>query len=385
MIPLAVPNLAGREAEYLQECVESTFVSSVGPFVDRLEGQVAQAAGAGGAVALASGTAGLHVALRAVGVRPDDLVVLPSLTFIASANAIAYCGATPWLFDVDAASLTLDVDQVAAAVRDRVRVGADGPVHAPTGRRIGALLPVHTLGHPTDLDPLTTLASELGVPVVADAAAALGARYRGRAIGAAGAEVSVFSFNGNKTVTAGGGGALASDDEDLLAHARHLSTTARTGPDYDHDEVGYNYRMTNLQAAVGCAQLEQLEPFVAAKRRIQAFYLEQLGDLPGVRGLPEAPWADSACWFAGVVLDEARPEEVVGLRERLREQGIDARPFWRPMHLQRPYQHAPSEPQTTGERHWPRILTLPCSTGITDEELDHVAATVRRELEGGER
>jgi perosamine synthetase len=380
VIPLAVPNLAGNEAAYLQECITSTFVSTVGPFVGRLEELVAAAAGTHGAVAVSTGTAGLHLALRVVGVRPDDLVVLPALTFIASANAIRYGSADPWLFDVDADSLTIDPEQVAAAFERDVAPGPDGPVHRPTGRRVGALLPVHTLGHPADVDPLADLADRYGVPVVADAAAALGARSRGRPIGRTGAAISVFSFNGNKTVTAGGGGALVSDDEELLARARHLSTTARVGTDYDHDEVGFNYRMTNVQAAVGCAQLEQLDTFVAAKRRIQATYTERLGDLPDLVPLPEAAWAESARWFAGFSLEGWDADRVAALRAGLREDGIDARPFWKPMHLQRPYAGVPAEPLGVTEDVWQRIVTLPCSTGITDDELDVVVAAVRRRV-----
>jgi perosamine synthetase len=382
MIPLAVPNLAGNEAAYLEECVTSTFVSTVGPFVGRLEELVADAAGCRGAVAVSTGTAGLHLALRVVGVGPGDLVVLPALTFIASANAIAYGGASPWLFDVDPVSLTIDAAQVAEAFARDVVPGPDGPVHAPTGRRVAAMLPVHTLGHPADLDPLLVVAAEHGLPVVADAAAALGARYRGRPVGRTGADISVFSFNGNKTVTAGGGGALVADDDALLARARHLSTTARVGADYDHDEVGFNYRMTNVQAAVGCAQLEQLDTFVAAKRRIQDTYTERLADLPDLTPLPEAPWAESARWFAGFSLSGWDADRVASLRAGLREDGIDARPFWKPMHLQRPYAGAPTEPLPVTEDLWQRIVNLPCSTGITDDELDHVVAAVRRRVGG---
>jgi perosamine synthetase len=382
VIPLAVPNLAGNEAAYLQECITSTFVSTVGPFVGRLEELVAAAAGSTGAVAVSTGTAGLHLALRVVGVGPGDLVVMPALTFIASANAVAYCGASPWLFDVAPDALTIDPEQVAEAFDRDVTGGPDGPVHGPTGRRIAAFLPVHTLGHPADVDPLVAVADRHGIPVVADAAAALGARYRGRPVGRTGAAISVFSFNGNKTVTAGGGGALVADDEALLARARHLSTTARVGADYDHDEVGFNYRMTNVQAAVGCAQLEQLDAFVAAKRRIQATYTERFADLPDLEPLPEAPWADSARWFAGLSLTGWDAGRVASLRAGLREDGIDARPFWKPMHLQRPYADAPREPLPVTEGVWQRIVNLPCSTGITDEELEHVVAAVRSRIGG---
>lgn len=385
MIPLAVPDLGGREAEYLQECITSTFVSSVGPFVDRLERQVAEAAGTDGAVAVASGTAGLHLALLAVGVRPDDLVALPALTFIASANAISYCGASPWLFDVADESLTLDPEQLAEVLDQRLEPGPDGPRDRRTGRRLGAILPVHTLGHPADMDPIAEVADTHGAPVVADAAAALGATYRGRPVGRTGARVSVFSFNGNKTVTAGGGGAVVADAPELLAKARHLSTTARTSPEYDHDVVGFNYRMTNLQAAVGSAQMERVDDLVAAKRRIQAFYTQRLARRGGARPLPEAPWAGSACWFAGFVLDDWEPQAVRDLRGSLREQGIDARPFWKPMHRQAPYADAPRESLPRTDRLWPRVLTLPCSTGIGEAELETVALVAGSALDRGGR
>ncbi|MFW6041927.1 MAG: aminotransferase class I/II-fold pyridoxal phosphate-dependent enzyme [Guyparkeria sp.] len=377
MIPLAVPNLTGREAEYLQECVTSTFVSSVGPFVSRLERDVSAAAGAAGAVAVNSGTAGLHLALRTVGVGPGDLVAMPSFTFVASANAVSYCGAQPWLFDGTETSWTIDAEQLASTLKRRLTAGPDGAIDRISGRRLAAVMPVHALGHPADMAPLVELAAAYDVPVVADAAAALGADYRGRPIGQTGAALSVLSFNGNKTVTAGGGGAVVSSDESLLERARHLSATARRGPGYDHDEVGFNYRLTNVQAAVGCAQVEQLDRFVATKRQIHDFYRDHLDDLPGVRSFPIAQWAQSACWFSGVVLDGHDPNEVDRLRDNLRERGVDARPFWKPMHRQRPYSSAMCEPQNVTDQVWPRIVPLPCSTGITDEELRLVVTAVR--------
>ena len=378
VIPLAVPNLSGREANYLQECLESTFVSSVGPFVDRLEVMVAEASGAAGAVAVSSGTTGLHLALHSLGVRSGDMVALPSLTFIASANAVAHCGATPWFFDVDEETWTLDVQQLASVFKRDLVPGPDGSVHRPSGRRLGGIMPVHALGHPADMDPIVALGADFGVPVIADAAAALGATYRGRPIGQTGATASVFSFNGNKTVTAGGGGAIVSTDEAMLQRARHLSTTARIGPGYDHDEVGFNYRMTNLQAAVGCAQMEQLDQFVEAKRRIQAGYLERLTDLPGVQGAPEAIWARSACWLSVLLLAGCSAASVEALRAGLRARGIDARPFWKPMHRQAPYRECPHEPQRVTDRIWQQILTLPCSTGLNEDEFARVVEAVRQ-------
>ena len=361
MIPIAVPNLAGNEARYLQECVDSNYVSSVGPFVDRFEEMVAAASGAPHAVATSSGTTGLHVALTALGVRRDDLVMLPSLTFIASANAISQCGATPWLFDVSPDSWTLDPAALADALAQQTERRGRELVHTRSGRRVSALMPVHTLGTPAEMDGLTAIAREYELPVVSDAAAALGARYRDRPAGSLGAELAVFSFNGNKTITAGGGGAVVGQDEALCARVRHLSTTARAKAAYEHDMVGFNYRMTNLQAAVGCAQLERLEELVEAKRRIARAYAEGFADLPGVSVFPVPAWAESACWYSGVTLARPTVGEVVS---RLSEKEISSSPFWKPIHLQPPYADAPREGTPVTDQIWAKILVLPCSTQL---------------------
>lgn len=377
MIPLAVPNLAGNEARYLQECVESTFVSSVGPFVTRFEKMVADAAAAREAVAVTSGTAGLHLALVALGVGRDDLVIIPSLTFVATANAVRHAGAHPWLFDVSPESWTLDPAQLDSVLEEETTRRGDVLVHRASGARVAAILPVHTLGQPADMDPIREVATNYGLPIVADAAAALGATYRGRAIGALGAELSVFSFNGNKTVTSGGGGAVAGDDESLVAFARHLSTTARRTRDYDHDHVGFNHRMTNLQAAVGCAQMELLDHFVAAKRRIRSFYDDAFRPLQDATSMPSPEWSHSACWFSGFVLAGERAGERNGqLREQLKVKGVDCRPFWKPMHFQEPYADALRTGMEVTDDLWERVVTLPCSTGITDDELETVASAV---------
>ncbi len=381
MISLAVPNLAGNEARYLQECVDSTFVSSVGPFVDRFERMVGDAAGtAHPAVATSAGTTALHASLVAMGVGPDDLVLLPSFTFVASANAIAHCGATPWLVDVTADSWTLDV----ALLRDLLASECrwDGQVlrRRVCGRRVAAVVPVHVLGLPADMDAIIAITCEYRLRVVADGAAALGARYKGRRIGQLGADLTMISFNGNKTVTAGGGGAVVGSDAELLNLVRHLTTTARVGGDYLHDRVGFNYRMTNLQAAVGCAQLEQLEQFVARKRRIREFYDHAFTAIDGVTPFPSLPGVDSECWISGLLLDESRFPSLERIRLALRDKGIDARPFWRPMHLQPAFSSVPRTEMPVSNGIWQRILTLPCSTGISDNEMAQVVTKVKEAL-----
>jgi dTDP-4-amino-4,6-dideoxygalactose transaminase len=375
VIPLAIPNLSGNEARYLQECVDSTFVSSVGPFVDRLEDMVATAAGSAvRAVATSAGTTGLHAALTAVGVGRDDLVILPAFTFVASANAIAQCGAMPWLLDVSDTSWTLDPTLLAQVLEAETVRDGDSLRHRASGRRVAAVMPVHVLGCPADMDAIVATAHAHGLKVVADAAAALGSRYRGRRIGQLGADLSVVSFNGNKTVTAGGGGAVVGTDADLVALVRHLTTTARVSADYLHDRVGFNYRMTNLQAAVGCAQLERLDEFVEAKRRIRATYDRAFDGRAGLRLFPRPDWAESECWFSGFVLERA--EDVAGLRAGLRDRGVDARPFWRPMHLQPAFAEAMRTDMAVTDGLWQRIVTLPCSTALTDAELATVVGAV---------
>ena len=374
MIPLAIPNLSGNESRYLQECVDTNFVSSVGPFVDRFEEAVAGAAGVPFAVATSAGTTGLHAALTAVGVSRDDLVLLPSMTFIASANAIAHCGAMPWLVDIDRESWTLDVAQCSRLLRSEAVKRGGQVIHSGSGKRVAAIMPVCTLGTPYDADALALLSQEWELPVVADAAPALGASYRGRPMGRLAADLTVFSFNGNKTVTAGGGGAVVGDDAALCELVRHLTTTARKGQEeYTHDRVGFNYRMTNLQAAVGCAQLECLEEFVNTKRRIAARYTQELTPLAGIEPFASPVWAESGCWFSGVVLTRAPRAEVIGT---LRERGIDARPFWKPVHLQVPFSDALATGMRATEALCPTILTLPCSTTLSFEDQSQVIEAV---------
>ncbi|MBB3312252.1 dTDP-4-amino-4,6-dideoxygalactose transaminase [Rhizobium sp. BK196] len=381
MIPLAVPNLAGREAEYLQECITSTFVSTVGPFVTRFEEMVAAASGARYAVATSAGTTALHAALLSVGVERDDLVIAPAFTFIASIAAIAHCGALPWLFDVSSESWTIDVRMLADKLEKETDRRADGAlIHMNTGRRVSAILPVFTLGIPAQMDEINALAKTYGLPVVVDAAAGLGADYKGRSSGNLGADFTMFSFNGNKTVTAGGGGAIVTDDPEKASLFRHLTTTARVGADYDHDMVGYNYRMTNLQAAVGCAQMENLGRFVEVKRNIARKYWEAFSDLAGIAPFPDPEYARSGHWFSGIVVSNRDLGQLADIRVRLREAGIDARPFWKPAHLQAPYVGAPRTEMTVCDNLWQRIMTLPCSTGLTVADQDFVVDKVRRQF-----
>lgn len=375
MIPLAVPNVGAREAAYLHECIETGFVSSVGPFVTRFERMVAEATGCLYGVATSSGTTALHTALLVVGVQPGDLVIVPSLSFIATANAVAHCGATPWILDIDRAWL-LDPALLAEALRDECHLDSAGVCrHTQSGARVAAVVPVHTLGLLADCDAIVGAAHAHGIPVVADAAAALGALDRGRRLGELGADLSIVSFNGNKTVTAGGGGCIVGNDASQLTLARHLTTTAKVGHDYTHDRIGFNYRMTNLQAAVGCAQMEQLDAFVAAKRRIAARYDAAWHTLDGTESFPGRHGVDSACWLSGIVLPPQLP--AFEFTAALRAHDVEARSFWKPLHLQAPFLHAPRTLRGVADAIWSRVVTLPCSTQLGEEQqsvIEHVVA-----------
>lgn len=374
MIHLAEPNLTGNERKYLNECIDTTFVSSVGAFVTRFEEDVVKVTGADFGTAVSSGTAGLHMALKAVGVEKDELVCIPSFTFIATANAVMHCGAQPWLIDIAKDSWTMDPEVLAQELQEKAEV-RDGKVyHKSSGKRIAAIMPVYTLGMPADMDKIKRIAAEYHLPVVADAAAAIGARYKGNNIGKI-ADVTVFSFNGNKTITCGGGGALVSGNQEIIEKAHHLATTARCGIEYEHDMVGYNYRMTNIQAAVGCAQLERVDEFVEKKKYIREYYSKHLNGISDISFFPEVEWAESACWFSGLVLSDKY--EVKKVCELLKEKGIEARTFWKPVHQQKPYVNEERSEMKVADNLWKHVLTLPSSTGITEEELERVVKAIK--------
>ncbi len=306
VVPLHAPEFSGRESEYVQECISSTFVSSVGAFVTRFEEMLAATCGTKHAVAVVNGTAALQVALGLAGVGPGDEVLVPALTFVATANATAHCGAVPHFVDSDPITLGMSVSGLAERLERVAEAAPRGPRNRETGRRIAAVVPMHTYGHPVDMAPLLELAERYGVPVVEDAAESLGSSYRGRPMGSFG-KLAILSFNGNKIVTTGGGGAILTDDAELARRAKHLTTTAKVPHRWEfvHDEVAWNYRLPNLNAALGCAQLERLPDFLARKRRIARAYHDALGDQEAVRFIDEPPGGRSNYWLATVILQRA--------------------------------------------------------------------------------
>lgn len=374
MIPLAIPDLTGNEKKYLDNCIDTTFVSSVGEYVTKFEEMVAESTGSTFAVATSSGTTGLHAALTAVGVQQSDLVIIPTFTFIASANAVAHCGAEPWCMDISPIDWCLSP----SIVREQIEmhcVRRDKELyHRENGKRVAALMPVYTLGNIPDMKAFRDIADEYKLPLVVDAACAVGATYQSQPFGPM-ADLSVLSFNGNKTVTCGGGGAIVGNDEKLLSYVRHLTTTARVWPDYDFDEVGFNYRMTNVQAAVGVAQMERLYRFLKAKRHVRTVYEKRLYSLRDRFGISFFPTTQgSSCWLSGIVLREGKAlSDAKRICEIMKGYGLECRTFWKPVHLQKPYILAPKSDTVVSENVWERIITLPCSTNIVDRELEYVA------------
>lgn len=375
-IPLAIPTVGETEAANLQKCIADNFVSTAGEFVVEFEKRVAELSGTTHAAAMGAGTMGLHMALHCSGVKPGELVILPSFTFIASANSIAHCHAMPWFFDVEASSWTLDPKQVEHGLRTQTERRSDGVYHKPTGRRVAAIMPVYTLGTPADMDTLGALAKEFDLPLIADAAAAIGVSYMGKSIGEI-ADLTCYSFNGNKTITSGGGGMVVGNDEAVMKRIKHVSTTARVSTDYEHDEVGWNYRMTNVEAAIGVAQMDRLPDFLEAKTRIRRAYDEAFAELDMVTPFPNPSNRGSTYWFSGFCLKDNAKMSAGEICKALGEARIQARTFWQPVHTQAPFKNAPCEALPVTEDMWSRIVTLPCSTSLTEADQYRVIEAVK--------
>lgn len=365
VIPLHEPTFAGEEWALVKDCLDKGWVSSGGKYVDRLEAETADLCGASHAIAVVTGTAALHVALLLAGVEPGDEVLVQSLTFVATANAVNYARAIPHFVDADRLTLGLDPDALAAyltliADRDGERV-----INRRTGRRIAAVVPMHTFGHPVDVDGLARVAAEYEIPVVEDAAEALGSTFRGRPCGSFG-RIGTLSFNGNKIVTTGGGGMILTEDEDLARFGKHLTTTAKLPHRWAfvHDRVGFNYRLPNLNAALGCAQLAQLPRFLAAKRALAARYQEAFHDVAGLTFFTEPEGACSNYWLNTILINEEHADERDALLEAANDAGLMCRPAWEPMHRLPMYANCPRAPLPVTEELARRIISVPSSASL---------------------
>ena len=374
MIPLSLPNLAGKEWEYVKQCLDTGWISTAGSFVDRFEGEFAQYLGTESSVSVVNGTAALHIALQLLGVENNDLVIMPNVTFVASANAISYIGASPLLIDIDQDSWQMDLDLLENFLSTGCKLdSSETLVHIETSRKVSALMIVHVQGNICDMDRLLAICDDYNLPVLEDAAEALGSKYKGQYAGTLG-DIGCFSFNGNKIMTTGGGGMIVSHNSEHLKRAKHLTTTAkRDALTYFHDEVGYNYRLVNVLAALGVAQLEQLDDFIASKLDTASYYrdnLQGVGDI-GFQLVHDVVVSNE--WLFTITTSSMQE-----LLVYLNANGVMSRPFWIPMNQLPMYKnnlyvnHSDVSASVHGS-----ALSIPCSTNILESDLEKVVATIK--------
>jgi aminotransferase in exopolysaccharide biosynthesis len=359
------PSFSGNDWQYLKECLDSTFVSSVGKFVDQFEVELAAFTGAKHAVAVVNGTAALHIALKLAGVKAGDEVLIPALTFVATANAVTYCGATPHLIDSDVRNLGVDVAKLRDYLSNNTDQRLDQCVNRTTGRIIRALVPMHTFGHSVDLDGVLSVASDFNLALVEDAAESLGSYYHGQHTGTFG-KLGTLSFNGNKTITTGGGGAILTNDAELAVRAKHLTTTAKVPHrwEYRHDEVGYNYRMPNLNAALGCAQLEKLPDMLSSKRALFEKYHAAFTQVPGVELVKEPEQCRSNYWLQALLLDVAQSDQRDLILKATNDVGLMTRPVWILMHELTPFKDSHHMDLSGALSLAQRLINIPSSAGL---------------------
>ena len=363
IIPLHEPTFTGNEKVYLNDCIESGWVSSVGEYVNRFEEKLAEFIGVKRAIAVVNGTAALHIALKLVGVETDDEVLIPSITFVATANAVNYCGGIPHFIDIEERTLGLDPFKLEQYLVDISEQKDEYCYNKYTKRRIKAIVPMHTFGHPVDLNPIIEICKKYHLELVEDAAESLGSYYKNRHTGTFG-KVSALSFNGNKIITTGGGGAILTNDEEIANKAKHITTTAKVPHrwEFNHDKIGYNYRMPNLNAALGCAQLEQLPHFLKNKRRIAEKYAAIFDGFYGLTfKREEETFARSNYWLNTLILDQNDKRARDELLQILNDMGVMARPIWKPMHHLSMYKDCPKMDLSMSELLMKRIINIPSS------------------------
>jgi perosamine synthetase len=370
--------MQGNEWTYIKECLDTGWVSSVGSYVTCFEKELAAFIGERYAVATSSGSAALHTALMVAGIGPDEDVLVSTLTFIASANAIRYVGAHPIFIDAEPNYWQMDAEKVQHFIEERCRWQNDELRNRRTGRRVRAIMPVHILGHPVDMEPIIEIARRYKLTVIEDATEALGSKYKGQMVGTIG-DMACFSFNGNKIITTGGGGMLVTHDRKLADRARYLTTQAKDRTsEYIHHEIGYNYRLTNLQAAMGVAQLECLPEIIKNKRQIAERYNAALADLQGVTLMPEAEWANSNLWLYTILIDRDKfGMDCRTLVQFLSDADIESRPLWQPLHMSKAHHTSLKYDNPVSERLYREAISLPCSANLTEDQQQFVIERIK--------
>jgi len=376
-IPLCVPHITGEDWHYIKECLDSGSVSSIGPYVDEFEKKVSTYTGSKYAIAAINGTAALHMSLLIAGVQPNDEVLISALSFIAPANAIRYVGAWPVFIDAEPNYWQIDPEKVEHFLKNHCCWREHALYNKKTGRKVKAILPVHIFGHPVDLDPILSLAKKYHLLVIEDAAECFGAKYKEKIVGTLG-DIGCFSFNGNKIVTAGGGGMIVTDNSEWARKAKYLMTQAKDDSvEGIHHEIGYNYRLTALQAALGCSQMERLSDYIGIKRQIADIYTAAFEDMPGVQTMKEADWAFSIFWMFTILVNEKKyGMNRKELSRKLQEIGIQTRSLWQPLHLSSCFKGASSSDCTIAEKLNREGLSLPCSVGLLNHGMSSIEAVI---------
>lgn len=376
IIPLSVPVIQGNEWRYIKECLDTGWVSSVGSYVSRFEKQVAIYSGTKYSVALVNGTAALHLSLLACGVCPDDEVIVPALTFIAPVNVVRYCRAYPVFMDCDAETLCIDVGKIANFLKRECIQNKDSfTCNKKSKRRIKAIIPVHIFGHPADMDVLCALAEKYNITLIEDAAESLGSEYKGKKTGSFGA-MGCFSFNGNKIITTGGGGMVVTDDEYLADKVRHLSTQAKKDPfEYDHDEIGYNYRLTNIHSAMGVAQMEKLEELITIKRQNASLYKDLLSGIKEVYFFWEDIDVKSNFWFYTIKTGKEHKRPLI---EYLLARNIQVRPIWKLLHTLPMYRDYLAYKIERAVDAYEGCINLPCSVSLTKDDIKFIVESIKK-------
>jgi perosamine synthetase len=366
-IPLHEPFFLGNEKKYLENCIDSRYVSYIGEYVKKFEESLCEHTHAKAAIAVVSGTAALHLALKVIGVDYQDEVLLPSLTFVATANAVTYCGATPHFVEVDEETLGVNPEKLENYLSEIIDHQSSQCINKLTGKKIKALIVVHVFGHPVDLDPVNKVCERYGIDLIEDSAQALGSVYKNRPVGNFG-RIACLSFNGNKIITTGGGGALLFQDIELADRAKHLSTTARVADNqfFYHDQIGFNYRMPNINAAIGCAQLETLRKKIDQKRQLANRYLDQFQSVEGVKIFREPHYAKSNYWLNTMILNNPRLDNVTDLLSVLNKHNILARPAWSLMHHLPMYVDNPKMDLVVSEKLFNSIINLPSTAELIE-------------------
>lgn len=359
IVPLHEPTFSEKEVEYVTDCIRTGWVSSVGKYVNEFEYRLAEFTGVKRAVAVVNGTAALHIALKVAGIQANEEVFMPALTFIATANAVSYLHAIPHFIDVSEQTLGMDYKKLEAYIQEICEMKNGQLINKVTGRIVRAVVPMHTFGHPVDLDGLIDICDRFNLVLVEDAAEALGSYYKGKHTGSFGS-VGALSFNGNKIMTTGGGGAILTNDEKLADYAKHITTTAKTPHrwEYNHNEIGFNYRMPNINAALGCAQLEKVNAFILSKRNLTRKYVELLKKEDGVEVFTEPIFGKSNYWLQTLILDPKKHSRD-NVLEVLNNEGIMARPIWTPLNQLTPYKNCPQSDLSVTEEFKKRVINIP--------------------------